>query len=155
MSSGIVYRLNHASETELARHLNACDADFVPHLSSRVQIVDYAKKLAAKATRFEAWSGDRLVGLVAAYCNDVETRIGHITSVSVCGDWTGKGIAAALMHQCVEHAEKSGMNRINLEVAGNNVAAVALYTKFGFVAGGEKAGMIKMSLELRNGGRHE
>jgi ribosomal protein S18 acetylase RimI-like enzyme len=155
MTGAIHYTLNHASEAEIAGHLAACDEAFIPPLSTRTPIADYAKKLVAKAVRFEAWSGDTLVGLVAAYCNDLEGHIAYITSVSICRDWTGKGIAAALMQQCIEHAAKSGMKRIALEVAANNVAAVALYAKFGFVAGGEKAGMIKMSLEFRNGERHE
>jgi ribosomal protein S18 acetylase RimI-like enzyme len=148
MSSGIVYRLNHASEAEIVGHLTACDAAFVPPLSARIQIADYAKKLAAKATRFEAWSGDTLVGLVAAYCNDLEGRIAYITSVSICRDWTGKGIAAALMQQCIEHTAKSGMKRIALEVAANNSAAIRLYTKFGFTSGRKDADMMDMSLEM-------
>ena len=97
MSAAIEYRLNMASAAQIAEHLLRCDADFVPPLSGRVEIRDYAQKIASKATRFEAWSGGTLVGLVAAYCNDRDKRIAFITSVSVLREWTGKGIAARLM----------------------------------------------------------
>ena len=83
MSAAVKYQSNKASEVEIAEHLSRCDADFVPLLSSRVEIKNYAKKIINKATRFEAWSGDTLLGLVAAYYNDQEKRIAYITSISV------------------------------------------------------------------------
>ena len=71
----IAFRSSKATEAQIAEHLARCDADFVPPLSGRVEINDYAKKISIKAKRFEAWSGDILVGLVAAYCNHHEKRI--------------------------------------------------------------------------------
>lgn len=148
MSEAVEYLTNKASEAEIAEHLSRCDGDFVPPLSGRVEIIDYAKKIASKATRFEAWSGGRLVGLVAAYCNDQESHSAYITSVSVLREWTGKGIAERLMNQCVEHARASGMQRISLEVAGGNAAAIKLYKKSGFVLGKAKAPFVSMNLYL-------
>jgi len=149
MSELVEYDLNKASEAEIAEHLLCCDADFVPSLSSRVEINDYARKIAGKATRFEAWSGGMLVGLVAAYCNDQEKHIAYITSVSVLREWMGKGIAANLMKQCIEHAETSGMWQISLEVASDNTPAIKLYEKSGFVAGKVNAPFVTMDLYLK------
>ena len=149
MSELVEYDLNKASEAEIAEHLLCCDADFVPSLSSRVEINDYARKIAGKATRFEAWSGGMLVGLVAAYCNDQEKHIAYITSVSVLREWMGKGIAANLMKQCIEHAETSGMWQISLEVASDNTPAIKLYEKSGFVAGKVNAPFVTMELNLK------
>jgi len=149
MSELVEYDLNKASEAEIAEYLLCCDADFVPSLSSRVEINDYARKIAGKATRFEAWSGGMLVGLVAAYCNDQEKHIAYITSVSVLREWMGKGIAANLMKQCIEHAETSGMWQISLEVASDNTPAIKLYEKSGFVAGKVNAPFVTMDLYLK------
>jgi ribosomal protein S18 acetylase RimI-like enzyme len=132
MSNAENYLLNKASAAQIADHLLRCDADFIPPLSGRVEINDYARKIASKATRFEAWSGGTLVGLVAAYCNDQESRIAYITSVSVLRAWTGKDIAARLMSRCIEHAKASGMRQISLEVAGDNAPAIKLYKNSGF-----------------------
>ena len=132
MSNAEIYLCNKASAAQIAEHLLRCDADFVPPLSGRVDIYDYSQKIASKATRLEAWSGGTLVGLVAVYCNDQESRIAYITSVSVLQAWTGKGIAACLMSQCIEHAKASGMRQISLEVAGDNAPAIKLYKKSGF-----------------------
>lgn len=149
MSGSIEFGSNKASEAQLAEHLSYCDAHFVPQLSDRVEINDYAKKIATRAMRFEAWSGDKLVGLVAAYCNDQEQRIAYITSVSVLRGWTGKGIAARLMKHCIEYAKTSGMWQVSLEVASANAPAIRLYEKIGFVVGRVNAPFVTMDLNLK------
>ncbi|HEY6289611.1 MAG TPA: GNAT family N-acetyltransferase [Nitrospiraceae bacterium] len=153
MNAAIEYLLNETSAVQIAEHLSRCDADFVPPLSGRVEIRDYARKIASKATRFEAWSGGTLVGLVAAYCNDREKRIAYITSVSVLREWAGKGIAAHLMNQCVEYVKASGMRQISLEVAGHNTPAVKFYEKNGFIVGKANAPFVTMGLDLKKRGR--
>ncbi|MDO8264596.1 MAG: GNAT family N-acetyltransferase [Gallionella sp.] len=151
MNVAVEYLTNRASDAQIAEHLLCCDSDFVPTLSERVEIRDYAQKIASKATRFEAWSNGTLVGLVAAYCNDQETRIAHITSVSVMKVWTGQGIAARLINQCVEHAKAAGMRQIGLEVAADNIPAIKLYEKNGFVAGKLNEPFLPMKLNLKSG----
>ena len=98
--------------------------------------------------RFEAWSEGALVGLLAAYCNDRENGIAYITSVSVLEDWTGQGIAARLLRECVEHAKVSGMRQICLEVASANLPAIKLYENSGFIAGEATGGSIGMNLYI-------
>ena len=155
MSVAVEFLLNAASAAQIVDHLLRCDADFVPPLSERVAIGDYAKRLTGKATRFEAWSGAKLVGLVAAYCNDHEKRIAYITSVSVLRTWASKGIAARLVAQCIDYAKASGMRQICLEVAADNTPAIKLYEKSGFVAGRQTASVITMGLYLESGEEHE
>jgi ribosomal protein S18 acetylase RimI-like enzyme len=146
VQTAVEYLSNKASEAEIAEHLSRCDADFVPPLSGRVEINDYAKKIASNATRFEAWSGVTLVGFVAFYCNDQEKHIAYITSVSVLRKWTGKGIVYRLMNQCIEHAKALGIRQISLEVASGNTSAIKLYEKSGFVADRVNAPFVVMNL---------
>ena len=133
MSVAVEYFSNKASEPEIVEHLRACNSDFVPPLSGRVEINDYAKKIASKATRFEAWQGGTLIGLVAAYCNDEERRIAYITSVSVQNEWSGRGIAAQLMEHCIKYLKEVKFDRIELEVSRENARAISLYEKKGFI----------------------
>lgn len=132
MSGQIEYRVDRASATEIADHLLRCDAEFVPPLSERVEIIGYAHKIAAKATRFEAWSNGVLVGLVAAYCNDSGRRAAYITSTSVLHRWQGAGIASRLLELCIALAKEQGFARIELEVNSGNGGAVRLYANKGF-----------------------
>jgi ribosomal protein S18 acetylase RimI-like enzyme len=150
MSATIEYLRNKATVAEIAEHLRAGDGNFVPPLSSRVDIDDYASKIAARATRFEAWADGVLVGLVAAYCNDQERRIAYITSVSVLKEWMGKGLSAELMRHCIDHAKATGMRRISLEVARDNAPAIRLYEKNGFVTGPADTPYVSMHLDLEH-----
>ena len=145
------YLSNKASPAEIAVHLSQCDAHFVPSLSARVKIEDYANKIATQATRFEAWSGGNLVGLAAAYCNDQETRVAYLTNVSVLREWMGKGVAESLLSQCFKHAAAAGMRQVSMEVGEGNTPAIKLYKKFGFVAGNENGAFVGMTLNLKSG----
>lgn len=155
MRTEFQYSLDKASAEQIAEHLSNCDADFIPTLSSRVVIKDYAEKLASKSMRFEAWAGGSLVGLVAVYCNDQDKRIAYITSVSVLKEWMGKGIAANLLKQCIECAKEIGMQRISLEVASDNMPAINLYQKMGFVVDRMEAPFVCVNLYLPSGAGHE
>lgn len=151
MSAMLEVRMNQATDVQVAEHLSRCDRDFVPPLSDRVNIAEYARKIANRATRFEAWSGGTLVGLVAAYSNDLETRIAYITSVSVLREWAGKGIAADLLGKCIEHAKAVGMRQARLEVARDNTSAIRRYASCGFVSSISKGRFLGMDLELQGG----
>lgn len=151
MSSVPDYVSNQASEIEIARFLTHCDASFVPPLSGRVDIANYARKLASRATRFEAWSGGSLVGLVAAYCSYPESPVGYITSVSVLPGWTGMGVGTRLMRLCIDFAKHAGMHQISLEVAAANVDAIRLYESCGFTAGEQTSAVVNMHLFLKEG----
>ena len=63
MSKAIKFTINLANEAEISEHLSCCDDNFVPPLSSRVEIVSYAKKIETLAMRFEARAGSKLIGL--------------------------------------------------------------------------------------------
>jgi len=154
-SIAVKFLLNKASEAEIAEHLLNCDTDFVPPLSERVEVKDYAKKIVQKASRFEAWSGPTLVGIVAVYCNDQATGIAYITSVSVLKDWTGKGIATQLLGQCVRHVKEMGMQQVRLEVTSENLPAIKLYEKSGFSVEKVNESFVGMNLLIESGEKHD
>ena len=132
----IIYTINTPnSRQEIEDHLRKCSADFVPPLGERVDITEYAKKIRENATQFEAWSGERLVGLLAVY-----EREWFITNVSVLPAWQQHGIAGELMKRCINHAINCGARRLELKVHWQNLAAVSFYRKHGFVFGTAEVG---------------
>ena len=150
MNNVLEYRIDSASELDIARHLSACDADFSPALSTRLEIRSYAKKLFSQATRFEAWLDDVLIGLLAAYCNDREKQVAYITNVSVVKSLQGRGIAGTLLDQCRAYASYGGFTLVRLEVAKSNVPAVKLYKKKGFTVNRTDDQFIRMDLQLNS-----
>lgn len=145
----IEFRINCAMADQIAMHLQRCDSTFVPPLSQRVKIDDYAHKIVHHAQRFEAWANDQLIGLVAIYCDAEEKGTAFITNVSVLPTWQGQGIAGKLMMRCVDHARNASFERIDLEVGDENVAALKLYKKIGFQLDQENKQLMNLHLESK------
>jgi ribosomal protein S18 acetylase RimI-like enzyme len=145
----VEYSTGRAAETDIRAHLTQCDSAFIPTLSSRVDIGGYARRIVDGAQCFEAWSNDELIGLVAVYCNDPGKRTAFITSVSVMPAWQGKRIASRLIAQCIAHVHGLGFENMELEVGGNNEAAIALYAKHGFTTMGQPGPIQKMTTAFR------
>lgn len=137
-----------ASVAQLCEHLQSCDKNFSPPLSSRVEIPYYANKLHKSAARYEAWSGYTLIGLVAVYQNAPDSRSAFISNVSVVKLWQGRGIAGQLLDLCIEEATKLKFTEIALDVSKSQPIAVSMYEKRGFRAQRTTSGMLKMHLTL-------
>ena len=143
------YAVNIAKYDEIHAHLVRCNASFVPPLDSRVVLEDYARKLVSAATRYEAWAGESVIGLVAIYANDPTKREAFITDVSVEEAHGNQGIAQKLLRQCIEETGKQGFQTIVLEVSRTNHLAMELYRKLGFVLHAELQGdSVKLALQL-------
>ncbi len=145
MHEEIIFRRGAASLQQVAAHLAACDAQFIPPLSSRVEISGYAAKIIANAERFEAWTGEELVGLAALYCNQAHA---FLTSLSVLPAWQHRGIASALLAQAIDHARGTNMTSVELEVSRKNKAAFALYQNHGFAIKSEAEDIATLALLL-------
>ncbi len=93
----------------------------------------YSKKIFEKSITFEAWIGDTVTGLIAAYFTNVESQSAFITSVSVIKNQRGLGIASELLNNCVDYAQQNGFKEIHLEVNKENIPAINFYKKFNFI----------------------
>ena len=136
--SVITYKTKTATEEKIFRHLHECKDNFMQPLDQRVNIGEYAKKIFERAVTFEAWSGEVLIGLVAAYFNDLKSLTGFITNSSVVKQYMGTGVGKQLVAMCIEHAKKNRFREIRVVVKKNNKAAIGLYKKYGFLDSDKK-----------------
>jgi RimJ/RimL family protein N-acetyltransferase len=85
-----------------------------------------------------ALDGDRIVGN-SVIERDKILRFSHRAelSITVLKDYWGKGIGTELMHRALDFAKSAGIELVYLETRSDNVRAIALYEKFGFVKIGE------------------
>jgi len=148
---GIEFREGTATREDIQAHLEGCDSTFSPKLSLKVNIEEYSRKIRARARTFEAWLDDELIGLVAAYMNDLGTRTSFITSVSVAQDFMGRGIASALLDHCLNRSREEGMKAVRLEVSLDSGEAIQMYKKIGFSEIVRKGETVSMELEIREG----
>ena len=148
MSAIFESAIDTASHEQILAHLAASDADFVADLGTRVNLPEYARKIATQSTRVEAWHGGELIGLVALYANDSSTRVAFVTHVSVAVAHHGRGIGRALLVDAMALAATRGMARVDLEVATGNARARRLYRALGFLEVREDGGTTIMSRAL-------
>lgn len=144
--SKIEYKIKKATEEEIYFHLTTCNDYFFPKLDERVNIEEYSRKIFNKAVTFEAWGDTILIGLVAAYFNDIKNHSGYITNVSVLKDYMGLGIATELMNICVGYGRQQKYTEINLEVYKHNSLAINFYKKLLFIEFDKNDNYISMKL---------
>lgn len=150
------YKIKTASLNEILFHLQKCDESFVPPLSQRVNLDEFSKKIVDNAITFEAWKGNRLIGLVSAYLNDTKNLSCFINNVSVENNFNNKGIASSLLNMCINYASEYGFAQIVLWVSSNNTIALHLYQKFEFFQNpisDNTISMIKTLKRIPNGKR--
>lgn len=144
----LVHRFNSATEKEIKDHLLECNACFSPHLSDKVDIGCYTRKLMNYAMRFEAFVDNLLVGLIAVYINDPSKKCAYITNVSTLPSYMGKGIANEIMQKCISYSVNDQFKMMELEVSDGNQSAIQLYKKFGFEYKSKTSATITMQLNL-------
>lgn len=74
---------------------------------------------------------------VYAHCGEL--------GIGVVVPYRGQGIGKALMHDALNRAKEKGLERIELSVFGENMPAIALYQKTGFVIEGKKRNAVKIN----------
>lgn len=146
----LAYKIDLAHVDDVITHLMSCDKDFITDLQSKVDIEEYADKIVKNATTIEGWENDKLVGLIAIYLNNEQTKAGFITNVSVLPSYKGTGLAKELLKRCVQKAKDSYFNSILLEVNKDNMRAINFYKKNKFEETNQKDTSLIMKLELSN-----
>lgn len=131
--SELNFKIKTASCESIVEHLANCADCFNPPLYTYVEIEKYAKKIFVNGVTFESWDGENLVGLVATYFNNNETKIGFITNISVLEEYQGSGIASELIKNVICFGRKNSFVKLVLELNINNMKAFKLYKKHGFV----------------------
>ena len=139
---------NRSDTSAIVTHLRLCESQFVPPLGERVDLWAYSAKIAAYAERFEAWSGDGLVGLVAAYANASSRQHIFVTNVSVAPEMNGQGIAKRLLSDSIDFARNEGFKQMLLKVHTHNNRARTFYRLFKFDDRGVDGSEVEMSFDL-------
>lgn len=133
----IEYKVKAANKTDIVQHLYRTNKFFFPPLDSYVNIDDYACKLYEKAVTFEAWDGDKLIGLAAAYFNNYSSKNIFFTNLSLEIDYQGIGIATELFKSLLEMAKQNEFETVTLEVKKTNNKVYSFHIKNGFLKVGE------------------
>ena len=148
--TNLEFKTRTASAQAVIEHLNACSNCFDPPLNTRVDIGTYGDKIIDKAVTFEAWENNLLIGLIAAYLNDFESKTCFITNVSILPQYHRRGIAKKLLLRLLEDCKSLGFVKVKLEVSSNNAPALSFYSQHGFSVIEKNGNKLTMEMVLKN-----
>lgn len=89
-------------------------------------------------TMLLAMDGEKIVGIATiSSSHKIKSRHEGELGIVVAKDYHGRGIGSELIRRLIEWAKGNGVTtRIKLDTRADNVKAVSLYLKFGFVVEG-------------------
>lgn len=121
---------NQILSQRLFNLISALDMYFIPTISSRTSIVDYAEKLGKNADIFVVCDFNQDVGLCAIYTN--KPVFAYITAIGVLPHMARRGLGRRLINKSIDLCRSKKMQKIGLEVWPTNIPALSLYEKMGF-----------------------
>lgn len=123
---------NPISRSELVEALKTL-GDLLPDpLSERVNIPEYAEKLLKFADIIYAKHEDRVIGIMAVYANDMQTKIAHFPLLFVANQYQHKGVGKVLILQAIALAKSRNMGSVWAYVHKDNDRAINFVYKLGF-----------------------
>lgn len=101
------------------------------------QEADFLQEKSQSANEIEiiAIVDGRVVGIAGIEAVGSKYKLRHRAEfgISVLREYWGLGLGRALTRACIQCAREAGYSQIELNVVAENAAAIALYTKEGFV----------------------
>lgn len=130
----------------LRDYLESVAGDYMPRLSSTVNIEEYACKLCTRGIVLGLYGVDNvLAGVIAGYCNDEINKVAFVSQLHVIEKARCCGNGKLLMDEFFAHAKTCGMQKVVLMVNKNNQIAMQFYSRYGLVLAGETDTQYEMS----------
>lgn len=128
----MVNLLNEGDFSPFFKLLNKVDADFSPTLSSRVNLEQYALKLLKVATVFGVYKHNQLVGAIAVYMNDLDSKVAYCPFLAILPNSRGQGFSQLLLEIAIAELKSKKFKSLSLTVRADSPAN-HLYEKKGFL----------------------
>lgn len=120
-------------EKEIFEFLRKIDEEYIPPISTTVNLYNYTKKLVNKSNILTVRNHcNDLVGLCAFYCNDNVNKKAFISTIGMLNDYKGEGIGGELLTKTFIVCRKLSMRKVLLEVSLDNKTAFKFYKKNNF-----------------------
>ncbi|WP_160688144.1 GNAT family N-acetyltransferase [Clostridium sp. C2-6-12] len=122
------------------------ETGFFPHTAEEFNItvdneIEYMK---STALFLLAEIDGKIVGSATLDRSDLKKLKHNVTfGITILKEYCGLGIGSILMEKIIEYTKAEGIEKIELEVFENNLSAIKLYRKFGFLEEGRRKKFIK------------
>ena len=140
---------NNLSKDRLCRYLELIDDSFSPSLSDRINLDVFAEKLIKHGEIISIVENDDVLAGIGFYANDQNEYQAYVTFISVNKQYRRLGYADKLINEAMVVAKEKKMKKMALSVKKDNIGAVNLYKKHGFIVKGQERGRLNMTKELK------
>ena len=113
--------------------LREVDYDFPVPVSSKTELSDLAEKYCKYGTLCCEYIGNRVLAMVAGYTENTPGDLGYISLVATCRESRGTGLASKLIKEFLLKASDCSLKGVHVYTHCNNVKAINMYQKLGFV----------------------
>lgn len=113
--------------------LRSVDHMFPVPLSDKQELHGFAVKLCEKATLCTKTDSEKIVAMVAGYTENIVDNMAYISVVATLPEVQGRGLASKLVRDFIRLCEAKNIGAVHLYAVPENVAAVRMYEKLGFV----------------------
>lgn len=121
------------SHEQLLTFLQAVDGEFPVPLSARQELSSFAAKLLELATLCPVLEDGRIVALAAGYTDHMINNMAYLSIVSTLPCARRKGYAARVIREFMDVAARKGAGALHLYAVGENLPAIRMYERLGFV----------------------
>ena len=122
-------------DKDIVKFFRKIDNDFLPPLSSKINIVDWSKKIIDKAVNILAYveknNNLEIIGVISFYCNDHLKFYSYIPFIGIIKEYRSKGIASILFNMCWEHLKEKDFKLVGIET-WEGIKSFSIYKKIGF-----------------------
>lgn len=118
---------------KLKAFLLSVDKSFPTPLSEKQDISALAEKFAEKATLCCVEKNGKILAMVAGYTENVTENRGYISVVAALPEARGRGFASRMVKEFIEIAASKGLSSVHLYTVRENIPAVKMYEKLGFL----------------------
>lgn len=130
-----VVELTGVSPNIIRMHFDDLGPDFVSSLSRRVDLDEYAMKLATNAKIIAHIEEAKVVSMCAFYFSNQEC-VAFVSHLGVATTHQGRGLSRQLLEGLHETQFNSGAceaSTVSLEVEEENTLAISVYSRLGFL----------------------
>ena len=131
----------------LIKFLETLNSDVEGELLS-VEIPNYVDKILKFATIESISIDGRLKAFIAFYENDKSRESAFLTMIAVSKSSWQLGYGEELLKFSIKEIDKKGFKFYKLQVKEDNLKAIRLYQKYGFINVGVKDGVVNMEKQL-------
>ncbi len=147
-SFNVIISIKSLTQKEIFNYLEKTKYSFQSIQNGHVNVNEYAEKLSKNAVHFTVYHSNQLIGFLACYFNNQISCIAHISNMGVLEKYQGFGIGSMLIDAAIKYGQSNNFKEIQLEVYSNNLVALNLYKKKGFLIVKQKPSRYLMSYSL-------